>query len=128
MIKITSDFYAFYLFRIPYLCLLKTNNITETNIKPFKVLNMDKKIIERMVHSAHLDLTDEEFTVFGTELDKILDYFEILDDAPDGDWVGITPVEVFDILREDEPHMTYKAEDLLDDMRTYDGYIRGPRL
>lgn len=116
------------MFRTLYLYLSKTNNITETNIKSFKVLNMDKKIIERMVHSAHLDLTDEEFTVFGTELDKILDYFEILDDAPDGDWVGITPVEVFDILREDEPHMTYKAEDLLNDMRTYDGYIRGPRL
>ena len=52
----------------------------------------------------------------------------MLDEAPGLENRGFNPVEIPDALRDDEPSMDIPAEDCLKDMKTYDGYVRGPRL
>lgn len=89
---------------------------------------MDKEIVKRVAKTAHLQLTDEELETYSKDLGEILDYFEVLDNAPDFDGSGVTPVEVADVLREDVPESKFDSGELLRDMKVYDGYIRGPRL
>lgn len=89
---------------------------------------MEKAIIERVARAAHLALTEEELEKYSKDLDDILDYFKILDEAPDFEGFGVNPIEVADVLREDEPHMEIDPDELLKDMKTYDNYVRGPRL
>ena len=89
---------------------------------------MDREIVERVARIAHLDLTDDELERYSSDLGDILEYFEMLDEAPGLENQGFNPVEIADALRDDEPSMEIPAEDCLKDMRTYDGYVRGPRL
>ena len=89
---------------------------------------MDREIVERVARIAHLDLTEEELDKYSADLGEILEYFEMLDEAPGVENRGFNPVEIADALREDEPSMEIHSEDCLKDMRTYDGYVRGPRL
>ena len=51
-----------------------------------------------------------------------------MDEAPESDKRGINPIEVADVLRDDEPRMEIDADVLLRDMDTYERYVRGPRL
>ena len=52
----------------------------------------------------------------------------MLDEIPGEDTEGFTPVPVEDVLRDDVPSSEIPPEELLRDMRTYDGYVRGPKL
>lgn len=89
---------------------------------------MDREIVERVARIAHLNLTEEEFEKYTKDLEDILDYFAMLDGAPCIENKGFNPVEIADALREDVPSMDIPAEECTKDMKTYDGYIRGPRL
>jgi len=89
---------------------------------------MDREIVERVARIAHLSLTEEELERYSVDLGEILEYFEMLDEAPGKENTGFNPVPVPDVLRDDEPSMEIPAEDCTRDMRTYDGFIRGPRL
>lgn len=89
---------------------------------------MDREIVERVARAAHIALTEEELAKYSQDLTDILDYFKVLDEAPDFKGSGVNPVEIADILREDEPKMDITSDDLLRDMNTYDNYVRGPRL
>ena len=89
---------------------------------------MDRDTVERVARAAHIALSEEELDKYGKDLADILDYFQILDEAPDFECSGVNPVDVHDILREDEPHMDIDPDDLIRDMNTYDRYVRGPRL
>ena len=64
---------------------------------------MDRETVERVARTAHIRLTEEEID-------------------------GINPIEVADVLRDDEPRMEIDADVLLRDMDTYERYVRGPRL
>ena len=44
------------------------------------------------------------------------------------DAVGFNPITVADVLREDVPSVEIDPDELLKDMRTYERYVRGPRL
>lgn len=89
---------------------------------------MDREIVERVARAAHISLTEEELAKYSQDLTDILDYFKILDEAPDFEGFGVNPIEVADVAREDEPKMEFDPDELLKDMNTYDGYVRGPRL
>jgi aspartyl-tRNA(Asn)/glutamyl-tRNA(Gln) amidotransferase subunit C len=89
---------------------------------------MDKEIVEKVARAAHLSLNEEELNKYSRDLSDILDYFKILDEAPNGYAMGVNPVEVADVLRLDEPRMEFDPDTLLSGMKTYDNYIRGPRL
>lgn len=89
---------------------------------------MDKDTIRRVAKAAHLALSDDEIERYSKDLGEILDYFRVIDESPEGEGIGVDPIEVADILREDEPIMTMDPFELLKDMKTYDNYVRGPRL
>ena len=80
---------------------------------------MDRETVERVARTAHIRLTEEEIERYSAEL---------LDEAPESDKRGINPIEVADVLRDDEPRMEIDADVLLRDMDTYERYVRGPRL
>ena len=89
---------------------------------------MDRETVERVARAAHIKLTEAELETYSRDLNDILSYFELLDEAPDCDGFGVNPIEVADVLREDEPHMELDPDVLLKDMDTYERYVRGPRL
>lgn len=89
---------------------------------------MDRETVERVARTAHIRLTEEEIERYSADLGQILGYFELLDEAPESDKRGINPIEVADVLRDDEPRMEIDADVLLRDMDTYERYVRGPRL
>ena len=89
---------------------------------------MDKEIVARVAKASHIKLTDEELERYCKDLGDILDYFTILDEAPGHEGSGINPVEIADVLRDDVPEVKFDSEELLKDMKTYDNYIRGPKL
>ena len=91
-------------------------------------VSMDREIVEKVARIAHLNLTEEELNKYSVDLGEILEYFEMLDEAPGIENIGFNPVEIADAFREDEPIMEIPAEECTKDMKTYDGYIRGPRL
>lgn len=89
---------------------------------------MDKEIVGKVAIVAHLTLTEDELDGYTKDLNEILDYFKILDEAPECEGVGINPIEVSNVMREDEPHMDIDPDILMKHMKTYDNYVRGPRL
>lgn len=89
---------------------------------------MDKATVERVARAAHIKLTDEELERYSRDLNDILSYFELLDEAPECDRHGLNPIEVADIMRDDEPRSEYDPDTLLENMNTYERYVRGPRL
>jgi aspartyl-tRNA(Asn)/glutamyl-tRNA(Gln) amidotransferase subunit C len=89
---------------------------------------MDKATVERVARAAHIKLTEEELEMYSKDLNDILSYFELLDEAPECDSYGLNPIEVADIMRDDEPVVAYDPDVLLRNMNTYEGYVRGPRL
>ncbi len=91
-------------------------------------LQMDRATVERVARAAHITLTEEELERYSRDLEEILTYFELLDDAPENAERGINPIEIADVLRDDEPRMDIDPDVLLRDMNTYEGYVRGPRL
>jgi len=101
--------------------------ITEP-VNPATVIEMDRETVERVARIAHLKLTEEELEGYSRDLSEILEYFKVLDEAPGSEEFGFNPVEISDVLREDEPRMETDPADLLRDMRTYEEYVRGPRL
>lgn len=89
---------------------------------------MDRETVARVARTAHIRLTDEELDRYSKDLADILDYFKVLDEAPGHDGIGVNPVEIADITREDEPHQDIDPAELLKDMKTYENYVRGPKL
>jgi len=90
--------------------------------------SMERSIVERIAKVARIDLSEKEIDEFKNDLEDILEYFEMLDNAPSEGSFGFNPVEIADVLREDVPSQEIEPKELLKGMRTYDGYIRGPRL
>jgi aspartyl-tRNA(Asn)/glutamyl-tRNA(Gln) amidotransferase subunit C len=88
---------------------------------------MDRETVAMVAKAAHISLTEEELDRYGKDLADILEYFTVLDEAPEGG-TGIGPIDVSDVLRDDEPRMSIDPYSLLEGMKTYDGYVRGPRL
>lgn len=93
-----------------------------------QVFNMDKEVVARVAKTAHIKLTDEELERYSKDLGDILDYFKLLDEAPGHEGTGVNPVEISDALRDDVPSQDIDPDELLKDMKTYERYIRGPKL
>ncbi|MCL1905276.1 MAG: Asp-tRNA(Asn)/Glu-tRNA(Gln) amidotransferase subunit GatC [Methanomassiliicoccaceae archaeon] len=89
---------------------------------------MDKDTVERVAGIAHIELSEEELERFTEELEKLFGLVNTLNDAPACDSLCFDPVGVHDVLREDVPVVYEDIENLLKDMSTYDGYVRGPKI
>jgi aspartyl-tRNA(Asn)/glutamyl-tRNA(Gln) amidotransferase subunit C len=89
---------------------------------------MDEETLKRVAKSAHLAFGDDDLKKMLAEINELLDSFKMLADAPEGEGSGIIPIGVEDILREDVPGIFVDPYELLKDMKTYENYVRGPRL
>jgi len=89
---------------------------------------MDLEVVKRVARIARLELTDQELEEFSDDLEEILDYLSVLDEAPSCECAGFNPIPVEDILRDDEPSLDMDSADLRELMDTYQDWVRGPRL
>ncbi len=89
---------------------------------------MDIATVRKVARVARLKLTSEEEQAFARDLEEVLAYMEVLDEAPSGGEHDFNPVPVRDVLRDDEEGRDVDAEKLRDSMDTYQDMVRGPRL
>ena len=89
---------------------------------------MDVRTVKKVARIARLRLTEEEIAQYAEDMDDVLNYFAILDEAPDLGRHDFNPVPVSDVLREDEPSLDISPEELRGMMDTYQEMVRGPRL
>jgi len=89
---------------------------------------LDVRTVKKVARIARLRLTEEEIAQYAEDMDDVLNYFAILDEAPDLGRHDFNPVPVSDVLREDEPSLDISPEELRAMMDTYQEMVRGPRL
>jgi len=89
---------------------------------------MDLDVVRKVASIARLDLTAEELEDFSRDLEEILEYFSVLDQAPAREVHRLNPVEIEDVFREDGPYIEVDPEELKKLMNTYEEWVRGPRL
>ncbi len=89
---------------------------------------MDKEIVRKVARIARLDLSEEELEEFSLDLEEILSSFSALDEAEVSKEHPFNPVEIRDKLREDSVCREVDAAVLRELMKTYDDWVRGPRL
>jgi aspartyl-tRNA(Asn)/glutamyl-tRNA(Gln) amidotransferase subunit C len=89
---------------------------------------VDIGTVRRVARIARLRLTPEEEERFAKDLEEILAYMDVLDEAEASDRHDFNPVPVKDVLREDVEGRDVDAETLLDSMDTYERMVRGPKL
>ncbi|MFP4546387.1 MAG: aspartyl/glutamyl-tRNA amidotransferase subunit C [Methanomassiliicoccales archaeon] len=87
-----------------------------------------KETLEEVARQARLALTQEEIEEFAADLEEILEYFSVLDEAPSHERWRFNSIPVEDITREDEPLLEIDPSELRDLMGTYQDWVRGPRL
>ena len=89
---------------------------------------MDKKTVEMVARTARLELSEEELERYCADLSGIMEQLRILDESPEEDGLGVDPIGTADVLRDDVPGIFIDPYELLKEMKTYDNYVRGPRL
>ena len=92
-------------------------------------VEMDKKLIEHVAEIARLKLTDKEKEQFLKELKEVIDTFSKLDEVDTkGMDIGLQPIELKNILREDKEKPCLKRDEALSlTEHKKDGYFKGPR-
>ena len=89
---------------------------------------LDLEEVKDVARNARLKLTEEEMQEFAKDLEDVLDYFSVLDKAPDTGKHDFNPVPVTDVLREDEICRDVDTERLRDSMDIYQDMVWGPKL
>jgi aspartyl-tRNA(Asn)/glutamyl-tRNA(Gln) amidotransferase subunit C len=91
-------------------------------------MKLDKESVLRVAKVARIELTDEEVEQYAQDLEEILSNFAVLDEAPEVKTFSFNPVEITDVLREDEVSRDVDPAVLRSQMETKDDWVRGPRL
>jgi aspartyl-tRNA(Asn)/glutamyl-tRNA(Gln) amidotransferase subunit C len=89
---------------------------------------MDVETVRKVAKVARLRLSPNEEAQFARDLEEVLNYFSILDQAPSVETHDFNPVRISDILREDVPGQDIEPEILKGSMDTYQDMVRGPKL
>lgn len=92
----------------------------------------DKMVsLEEVYHVARLskiEINEEEARKFREEFEKILEYFDILDDAPECEPL-YQVLELFNVFREDIPKECLTQEEALSNtVHKEENYFKGPRV
>ena len=106
----------------------QTCELGEQSQGPFHGVDMDLEEVKSVARNARLKLTEEEMQEFAKDLEEVLNYFSILDNAPDTGKHDFNPVPVANVLRDDEVCRDIDAGSLRDSMDTYQDMVRGPKL
>jgi len=89
---------------------------------------MDIDTVRNVARIARLRLSPEEERQFAQDLEEVLAYMAVLDEAPSRGEHDFIPVPVHDVLREDVEARDVDADGLRDSMDIYQDLVRGPRL
>jgi aspartyl-tRNA(Asn)/glutamyl-tRNA(Gln) amidotransferase subunit C len=88
------------------------------------------KQVEHIAELAKIELTEEEKRLFTEQLNAILDYFKVLDEAETKDVQPMLSVlGLRNVWREDEIHPCMPVEEALESVpRKEKGYVKAPRI
>ncbi|MDD1767423.1 MAG: Asp-tRNA(Asn)/Glu-tRNA(Gln) amidotransferase subunit GatC [Methanomassiliicoccales archaeon] len=89
---------------------------------------MEPEVVKKVAGIARLQLTETEITEFAKDLEEVLDYFSMLDEASGVEEYDFNPVKIQDVLREDSVGQDIDSELLTKRMDTYEEWVRGPKL
>lgn len=91
-------------------------------------MKVDKELVKNIASTARLNLSDEEVERFVPELSEVLNYFSKLDELDtEGVKISLQPIEIRNVLRDDEPEESYSNEKSLSQTKhKKDGYFKGP--
>ena len=92
-------------------------------------VKIGRELIEHVAEVARLRLTDKEIEKFSKELKDIIDVFSKIDKVNTKNIeASLQPVELKNMLREDEEEKTFSQEEALSlSEHKKDGYFKGPR-
>ena len=90
---------------------------------------LDKAMLERVAWQARLKLTEEEKEAFLKEMNSILEAFSQISEVEADCDISMHPVEIVNVLREDEEEKSLTQEQALANTRNKkDGYFKGPAV
>ncbi|MDI9645755.1 MAG: Asp-tRNA(Asn)/Glu-tRNA(Gln) amidotransferase subunit GatC [Archaeoglobales archaeon] len=86
------------------------------------------KDVYHVAELANIEISDKEAEKFRVEFEKILEYFDVLDEVPD-----VRPtyhvVTLYNVFREDKPGRCLTQEEvLLNTQHKEEGFFRGPKV
>jgi len=88
---------------------------------------ISKEELEHLAQLSRINLTDHELQKFPTQLEKTIEYIDILEQLASDDSVTLDMQELeFEELRKDEIRMSDEKQ--LDKNITEDGFLRGPKM
>lgn len=91
-------------------------------------MEIDDALIQDVAKVARLSLTKEEIQTFKPQLKEILDFFSKIADAKVDEDPSFLPVDLKNVLREDNPAACLSQEDALKNTtHKKDGYFKGPK-
>lgn len=90
---------------------------------------IDQKTVEHVAKLARVNLTNDEVEKFSKEFSDILDLFSSLKDIKtDGIEPSFHPIELKNVVREDEPESCLTQKEALSNTEQKDdGFFKGPR-
>ncbi len=89
---------------------------------------MDQQTVREVAAISRLRLTDDEVKEFAKDLEEILLYFSLLDEASPAAEYDFNPVRIEDVTRDDEEGQDIEPESLRKIMDMFEDWVRGPRL
>jgi aspartyl-tRNA(Asn)/glutamyl-tRNA(Gln) amidotransferase subunit C len=95
-----------------------------------KTRHLSKKEVEHIAWLARIELSEEEKELFTEQLNSILDYFNIIDEASTEDIVPTHHVlDLTNVLRDDIVEPSLPRKDFLKNAPDKkDGYFKAPRM
>ena len=92
-------------------------------------MEIDRTLLKRVAENAKIELTEEEIKKFLPQLKEAMEFFSKLNEInTDNVKPSFQPVEIKNIMQEDEPKQCLSQEDALSlAEHKKDGYFKGPR-
>jgi aspartyl-tRNA(Asn)/glutamyl-tRNA(Gln) amidotransferase subunit C len=88
---------------------------------------ISKEDLEHLAHISRINLSENELEKFPKQLEKTIEYIDILEQLASDDSVTLDQQELeFEDLRKDEIRIS--AEEQLGKNITEDGFLRGPKM
>lgn len=88
---------------------------------------MDAETLKKLAAIAHVGLSEAEAEEILGAMELMERLLDVLDEVPSNNVPVFAPIEISDVLREDAP-VQFPSEELVREMKTYEGYVRGPKI
>lgn len=91
-------------------------------------MELDHDMIEKVARLSRLRLSPEEEKQLLADFQEILAAFSLLDEAEVECDPAFHAIEIENLMREDMPSIEISPDEMLEQMKTLQRYIRGPRM